>query len=80
MREPVYLWAKEWDGAQVGIWEEVGSTSLSFLEYLLIGVAGEVSTKLLNREGLSRSSSDLEHEHEKWTGTILCSIRGGGNC
>ena len=57
LREPVYFWATEWDRSQVGIWEEIGPTSLSFLEYLLIGVAGDVSPSLLNREGLSRSAN-----------------------
>ena len=55
--EPVYFWATVWDRSQVGIWDEFGPTSLSFLEYLLIGVAGDVSPSLLNREGLSRSAS-----------------------
>lgn len=55
LREPVYFWATEWDGSQVGIFEELGPTSLSSLEYLLIGLAGDISPRLLNREGVSRS-------------------------
>ena len=54
LREPVYLWATAWDRSQTGIWEEFGPTSLAFLEYLLIGVAGGISPRLLNREGVSR--------------------------
>jgi hypothetical protein len=54
LREPVYFWATAWDRSQTGIWEEFGPTSLAFLEYLLIGVAGGISPSLLNREGLSR--------------------------
>ncbi len=54
LREPVYFWATAWDSSQTGIWEEFGPTSLAFLEYLLIGVAGGISPCLLNREGLSR--------------------------
>ena len=54
LREPVYFWAIPWDRTQTGIWEEFGPTSLAFLEYLLIGVAGGNSPDLLNREGLSR--------------------------
>ena len=54
LREPVYFWATVWDRTQAGIWEEFGPTSLAFLEYLLIGVAGGISPELLNREGLSR--------------------------
>lgn len=54
LREPVYFWATAWDRTETGIWEEFGPTSLAFLEYLLIGVAGGISPDLLNREGLSR--------------------------
>jgi hypothetical protein len=54
LREPVYFWATPWDRTQTGIWGEFGPTSLAFLEYLLIGVAGGISPDLLNREGLSR--------------------------
>ena len=39
----------------VGIWEDFGPTRLTFLEYLLIGVASAVFPEtLLNREGQSR--------------------------
>ena len=54
LRQPVYFWAKAWNPAHIGIWEEYGATPLAFLEYLLIGVAGEISSKLLNKEGISR--------------------------
>ncbi|MCX5044666.1 hypothetical protein OG921_15975 [Aldersonia sp. NBC_00410] len=54
LHRPVYFWATAWDSSQVGVWEEFGPTSLSFLEYLLIGVAGGISPNLLNREGVSR--------------------------
>ena len=40
----------------MGVWEELGPTPLAFLEYLLIGVAGLVSPRLLNREGIARGS------------------------
>jgi hypothetical protein len=50
LKQPVYFWAKAWNPAHVGIWEELGPTSLAFLEYMLIGVAGRVSPYLLNRE------------------------------
>lgn len=52
---PVHFWAKAWNPAHTGIWEELGPTSLAFLEYMLIGVAGRVSPGLLNREGIGRS-------------------------
>ncbi|MEI8168839.1 MAG: hypothetical protein WCG50_04130 [Rhodoferax sp.] len=54
LRQPVYFWATAWNHSHVGIWEELGPTSLAFLEYLLIGVAGRVSPDLLNREGVGR--------------------------
>jgi len=54
LKEPIYFWARAWNPAHVGIWEEMGPTSLAFLEYMLIGVAGRVSTNLLNREGIGR--------------------------
>ena len=55
LRQPVYFWAKAWKPAHIGIWEEYGATPLAFLEYMLIGVAGQTSPNLLNREGLARS-------------------------
>ena len=55
LKQPVYFWAKAWNPAHVGIWEELGPTSLAFLEYLLIGVAGRMSPSLLNREGIQRT-------------------------
>jgi hypothetical protein len=55
-RRPILFWAKAWDRSDVGIWEELGPTSLAFLEYLLIGVAGRVSAGLLNREGVARAA------------------------
>ena len=54
LRRPVYFWAAAWDKSMTGVWEELGPTSLAFLEYLLIGVAGRVSPVLLNREGVGR--------------------------
>jgi hypothetical protein len=53
LRETVHFWAKAWDNQDAGIWQELGPTSLAFLEYMLIGVASK-TTKLLNREGISR--------------------------
>jgi len=54
LNQPVYFWAKAWKPAHIGIWEEYGATPLAFLEYMLIGVAGQISPSLLNREGLAR--------------------------
>ena len=54
LHRPIYFWATAWDKSMAGVWEELGPTSLAFLEYLLIGVAGRVSPVLLNREGVGR--------------------------
>ena len=54
LHRPIYFWAIAWDKSMTGVWEELGPTSLAFLEYLLIGVAGRVSPVLLNREGVGR--------------------------
>ena len=59
LKQPVYFWAKAWNPAHVGIWEELGPTSLAFLEYLLIGVAGRMSPSLLNREGNERRGAEV---------------------
>lgn len=55
LNKQVFFWAKAWEPAQIGIWEEFGTTPLAFLEYLLIGVAGQISPNLLNKEGMARS-------------------------
>ena len=55
LKEEVYFWAKAWNGTETGIWTEFGPTRLTFLEYLLIGVASAVFPgDLLNQEGQSR--------------------------
>ena len=53
LNEPVYLWVKAWDKTNAGPWTEYGPTSLSFLEYQLIGVASKINPELLNSEGTS---------------------------
>lgn len=55
LRQPVYFWATAWRPSDTGVWEGYGATPLAFLEYLLIGVAGQISPQLLNREGLART-------------------------
>ena len=56
LHRPIYFWATAWDKSMTGVWEELGPTSLAFLEYLLLGVAGRVSPVLLNREGVGRGA------------------------
>lgn len=38
---PVYFWIKAWSPSYVGIWKEYENIKLTFLEYILIGVASE---------------------------------------
>lgn len=55
LRKPVYFWAKAWKPTDRGIWAEMNPTRLTFLEYLLIGVASAAfGTTLLNNEGHNR--------------------------
>ena len=56
LKQDVWFWCKAWNKNDIGIWPEFGPTRLTFLEYLLIGVASSLFSKtLLNREGHSRS-------------------------
>ena len=55
---PVKFWIKAWRSDDIGIWEELGSTNLTFLEYLLIGVASKLfPNDLLNSEGVNRKAT-----------------------
>lgn len=55
LRQPVYFWIEAWERDSIGLWKEYGSMSLTFLEYLLIGVASDLFPEiLLNREGVNR--------------------------
>lgn len=56
LKQQTYFWCKAWDRNSDGIWENFGKTRLTFLEYLMIGVASSAfPTLLLNREGQSRA-------------------------
>lgn len=56
LKQDIWFWCKAWNKNDVGIWPEFGATRLSFLEYLLIGVASSIfPDTLLNREGHNRS-------------------------
>jgi hypothetical protein len=58
LKRPTFFWCKAWKPEEVGIWEAFGPTRLTFLEYLMIGVASSAfPEQLLNREGQSRSIS-----------------------
>jgi hypothetical protein len=55
LRRETYFWIKAWKHGSTGIWKEYGETSLTFLEYLLIGVASDLFPDLLlNEEGVNR--------------------------
>ena len=54
LKKLVYFWTKSWSSSETGIWEDFGFTRLTFLEYLLIGVASSLfKDTLLNREGIN---------------------------
>jgi hypothetical protein len=42
LRQQVLFWVRAWRREDVGIWTEFGPTRLSFLEYLLIGIASSI--------------------------------------
>ncbi len=55
LKQEVYFWTKAWSKDNIGIWKDFGKTRLTFLEYLMIGVASSVFPNLLlNREGQNR--------------------------
>lgn len=55
LKEPVYFWCQAWDKTSTGIWAQFGATRLTFLEYLMIGVASAAFPGLLNFEGRNRA-------------------------
>jgi hypothetical protein len=55
-KEPVHFWTRAWSSKEIGIWEDFGPTRLTFLEYLMIGVASSAFPEsLLNIEGRNRA-------------------------
>ena len=55
LNHPTYFWVHAWEKGETGIWKEFGQTSLTFLEYLLIGVASDLfPNDILNDEGVNR--------------------------
>ena len=56
IRKDVFFWMTAWRRGSIGPWKEYGATSLTFLEYLLIGIASDVFKDiLLNEEGVNRT-------------------------
>jgi hypothetical protein len=59
LRRPVFFWATTWGPDSYNIWNDFGRCSLSFQEYLLIGIASELFPDvLLNDEGVNRPSGE----------------------
>jgi hypothetical protein len=55
LRRETRFWVEAWRKGTEGPWREYGATSLTFLEYQLIGVASDLFTDtLLNAEGVNR--------------------------
>ena len=55
LKRKVFFWTKAWSSKNLGPWLEFGPTKLTFLEYLLIGLASSAfGDVLLNREGRNR--------------------------
>lgn len=55
LRQTVFFWTKAWSQHEVGPWAEFGATRLTFLEYLLIGLASSAfGDRVLNSEGNNR--------------------------
>ena len=55
LKREIFFWIYAWHNGNIGLWKEYGGTSLTFLEYLLIGVASDIfSDYLLNEEGVNR--------------------------
>jgi hypothetical protein len=58
LRVPVQFWCTAWGPNSRNIWPEFGACSLSFAEYLLIGVASLLFPHdLLNDEGVNRPAA-----------------------
>jgi hypothetical protein len=55
LKRQTYFWITAWKLGDIAPWKEVGSTSLTFLEYILIGLASSIFPgTLLNEEGVNR--------------------------
>lgn len=58
LRAPLRFWCTAWGPSSHNIWPEFGACSLSFAEYLLIGVASLLfPDDLLNDEGVNRAAA-----------------------
>ena len=58
LQAEVRFWCVAWGAGSQSIWREYGASSLSFQEYLLIGVASDLfPDSLLNDEGVNRAGA-----------------------
>ena len=56
LKRQTFFWISAWKSGSTGPWKDVGATSLTFLEYLLIGLASDTFPEiLLNEEGVNRA-------------------------
>ena len=63
LRSPLRFWCTGWGPSSRNIWPEFGACSLSFVEYLLIGVASLLfPDDLLNDEGVNRAAAAMSTE------------------
>jgi hypothetical protein len=63
LRAPLRFWCTAWGPNSRNIWPEFGACSLSFAEYLLIGVASLLfPDDLLNDEGVNRAAAMTDTE------------------
>jgi hypothetical protein len=54
LKEPIYIWAQAWSKSPISVLPQLGPVKLSFLEYILIGIASAEFPELLNEEGTNR--------------------------
>lgn len=55
LKTNIYFWIKAWNNSDIGLWQDFGKTSLTFLEYQMIGVCSKLfPNDLLNFEGVNR--------------------------
>lgn len=52
LKRPVYFWAKAWDSNTIGPWLDLGPTTLTAAEFLLIALLGGEYPQLLNADGV----------------------------
>ena len=55
LKTNIYFWIKAWNSNDIELWEDFAKTSLTFLEYQMIGTCSKLfPNDLLNFEGVNR--------------------------